>query len=230
MNGTWLTETEMQILRDCQAMLPAVRQIRDQITLVQNSEAGYYTAISKRLDRIEAALKALSEPPPPPQPAGFTTEITNDVQGENMALPKKAARLAASITENSDGTASLNVSFNDPDGLPITTLTAWPPAVAFPTGAFSDVTPGPSALVFTASTAPVVSTAVPGAFVAASIVPVSPAPSPLPAGWGQNVDLQVTIASGLTGQTAPLTEDAGTITVVADASKPSGFAVTVTEP
>jgi len=143
---------------------------------------------------------------------------------------KKASAVAPSITVNDDGTLSLNIGFTDEDGLPITTLTTWPSAVSFPTVAFSDATPGPSSLTYTPAATPAVSTAVPGAFVAGAIVPTTPIPSPLPTGYGQNVDVQVSIASGLTGQTAAITEDAGTVTITADASKPSGFSSVVTAP
>jgi hypothetical protein len=212
---------------------PILRQINDKLALIQRENEEYYNKLDKLGNEILAAVKSITPPtPPPPQTeiAGFTVSITDDQQGEkNMALPKRAAKLAASITENDDGTASLNIGFVDTDGLPITTLTAWPTAVALATAAFSDATPGPSSLGFTQSASPVASTAVPGSFVAGTIVPAQ-APSPLPPGWGQNVDVQVTIASGLTNQTAPITMDAGTISVTADSTVPAGFSVSVTEP
>jgi hypothetical protein len=37
------------------------------------------------------------------------------------------------------------------------------------------------------------------------------------------VDVQITIASGLAGQTAPQTVDAGTVTVTADPNNPGSF-------
>ena len=40
----------------------------------------------------------------------------------------------------------------------------------------------------------------------------TPPSTPPPAGWGQDVDVQITIASGLAGQTAPQTVDVGTVT------------------
>lgn len=147
----------------------------------------------------------------------------------DTSKPKaKASGVSPSITVNDDGTLNLNIPFTDTEGLPINTLTAWPANVALPSVIFSDASPGPSSLVFTPAAVPAPSTAVPGAFVAGVIAPVVPPPSPLPPGWGQNVDAAVTIDGGLTGQAGPITEDAGTITITADASKPSGFSASVT--
>lgn len=228
---SWLTDEEMQILRSVKDVFPKLREILEEVRLIRKEDGDYYTQLSKQNAKILDAIQTLSNSFTP-QPAGFKAVITiNQTEGEKtMALPKKAARLAAAITENDDGTSSLNVGFTDTEGLPITSLTVWPTAVALPTAAFSDATPGPSALIYTPAATPTVSTAVAGAFVVGSIVPVQPAPNPLPAGWGQNVDVQVSIASGLTNQTAPITDDAGTITVVADPNNPASFTVSVTEP
>jgi hypothetical protein len=98
---SWLTEAEMQILRDCQALLPEVRKIHEQLTLLQNAESQYYTSTSKRLTRIEEALKDLTEPPTN-NPVAF--EVTETAIGENtMALPKKAATATADLVILDDG-------------------------------------------------------------------------------------------------------------------------------
>ena len=140
-----------------------------------------------------------------------------------MAL-KKLAKVAASLNINDDGTATVSVSLTDADGLPETSLTTWPSAVAVPTVASSDQTPGPSAFVITPSAAPVSLGG--GSFSIASIACVQPVVQP-PA---QNVDFQVTVASGLVGQTAPVSEDAGTLSIVADPNAIGGFAAVITEP
>jgi hypothetical protein len=212
------------ILTLCQG-IPAIRaqQKEDHALLEANN------ALLKENNEL---LHKIIQGPQPGLPAGFTAVLTVDnvkLEGEPMSPSKKASAVAPSLTVNDDGTVSLNIPFTDEDGLPITTLTAWPVGVAFPTAAFSDATPGPSAYAYTPAATPAPSTAVPGAFVAGSIAPVTP-PSPLPPGWGQNVDVQISIASGLVGQTSPITEDAGTLSVVADASKPSGFAPVLSEP
>ena len=137
--------------------------------------------------------------------------------------PKKSAKASAVITIQDDGTLNVNVSFTDVDGLPITGLTAWPAAVALPTLAFSDATPGPSAFSYAAASAPAASTDVSNAFVVGVIGCVQP---PVP-GSGQGVDTTLTIASGLTNQSAPVSVDAGTLTMTADASAPGGVVVSV---
>ena len=101
MNGSWLNEAEMQILRDCQAMLPRVKEIERQITLVQQAESGYYTALAKRLDKILAAIELLLEPP---QETPVAFDVTETAIGENkMALPKKAATATADLVILDDG-------------------------------------------------------------------------------------------------------------------------------
>lgn len=101
MNGSWLSEAEMQILRDCQAMLPEVRKVSEQITFLQNADSQYYTTISKRLTKIENLLESLTEPPAP-IPVAFN--VTETAIGENkMALPKKAATAIADLVILDDG-------------------------------------------------------------------------------------------------------------------------------
>jgi hypothetical protein len=139
-----------------------------------------------------------------------------------MAKPAKGVAATLSIAD--DGTASCNVNLTDADGLPITTLTTWPAGVAQPSVAASDAAPGPSAFLVTPVTPPTSNGS--GGFTVAKIACVQPVVQP-PA---QNVDFQVSIASGLTGQTAPVTEDAGTLSIVADASAPGGFAAAISEP
>ena len=142
---------------------------------------------------------------------------------------KKAAAVNATLVVNDDGSLSVNVELTDADGLPITTLPAWPAAVALPTAVFSDASPGPSSGVFTPAATPTLSTVEPGAFVVGAIT-AAPAPNPLPVGWGQDVDVQVSIASGLANQSAPIAEDAGTFSWQADSSKPSGFSAELSTP
>lgn len=140
-------------------------------------------------------------------------------------MAKAAKKVSATMNINDDGTASVSVTLVDADGLPITTLTTWPSAVAVPTVASSDQTPGPSAFVITPTSggpSPISG----GGFLLASIACVQPVVQP-PA---QNVDFQVTIASGLQGQTSPVSEDAGTLSIVADANAVGGFAAALNEP
>jgi len=177
-----------------------------------------------------ATIVKNTTPPPPSQPAGFRASLTLDQGDLTMMALKKAATVTASLSVNDDGTMSVNVEFTDTEGLDITTYTAWPTGVALVTAAFSDATPGPSSGAYTAAATIVPSTAVPGALVAGSIAIQPPLSVPPPAGWGQNVDVQISIASGLTNQTAPVVEDAGTYSVTADASKPSGFVPVLSEP
>jgi hypothetical protein len=176
------------------------------------------------LTNQKAALVLLQELqqliPPPQEPAGFIAQLVLNPQGENMALPKKAAKVTANLQVNDDGSMTPQIQLLDTEGLPITTLTAWPSAVAQPTVTPSDTTPGPSAWVVAPIAPPTPSTANPGFFDIATVTPVTPATP----GAGQNTDFPATIASGLTGQTSPITEDCGTASVVADASKPGGFA------
>jgi hypothetical protein len=139
-------------------------------------------------------------------------------------MAKSAAKATAALNILDDGTATVTISFNDADGLPITTLTTYPTAVALPTVTSSDQTPGPSAFTITPAATPTVNAA--GGFAVASIACVVPVVQPA----AQNVDFTVTIASGLTGQTAPIAADAGTLSIVADASQPSGFAPVISEP
>jgi hypothetical protein len=202
--------------------LESVVELLDKDVLIQNR---LLTQNNQLLEKIYAELN-----PPQPEPTGFSVSLTVDNKGETMSAQKAKSGATAVLTVNDDGTVSLNITFTDTEGLPITTFTTWPAPVAPPTVAFSDASPGPSAFTYTAASTPAASTTVSGAFVAGSIAPVAPAPSPLPSGWGQNVDVQITVPSGLTGQTAPLTVDAGTLSVTADSSKPSGFAVTLSEP
>ena len=122
----------------------------------------------------------------------------------------------ANITINDDGTATITLTFTDEDGVPITGLTALPAGVSAPTFASSDQTPGPSAFIVTADPS--------GLF--ATVTAVQPPVQPL----AQNVDFTVTIAAGLIGQTAPITDDAGTLSLQANASMPSGFAVVTSTP
>jgi hypothetical protein len=124
-------------------------------------------------------------------------------------LKTKAKALAPSITINDNGSALITINFEDEDGVAITGLTALPAGVATPVFASSDQTPGPSAF----------SIAVDPSNMFATVTPVTPPVQPL----ASNVDFTVTIASGLVGQTSPISEDAGTISIQADASKPSGF-------
>jgi len=140
----------------------------------------------------------------------------------------KRAGVNATLAVADDGTLSVKVAITDADGLDITTLTAWPPAVALPTATLSDANPGPSSGAFTQNPTPPVQSD--GSFLVGSIAIVAPPSVPPPAGWGQNVDVQVTIASGLTGQTAPVSEDAGTYSTIADANKPSGFVPVISNP
>lgn len=132
-----------------------------------------------------------------------------------------SAKVKAAIAEtiNDDGTRNINVSLFDTAGLQITGT--WPTAVAQPTPTAADATPGPSAFVFTPVAPP---TSNPdGSFLAATVGCVQPVVQP-PA---QNVEVDVTIASGLVNQTAPVTEDAGTLSIVADPNAPGGFSTTL---
>lgn len=156
----------------------------------------------------------LLTPPPPPQPAGFVAVLTTTHKEILMA----AKKVAPSLTINDDGNLNVNVSFTDGDGLP-ETLTTYPSGVAPAVASFADATPGPSAFVFTPSASPVLATDVPNAFVTGVISCVQPVVQP-PA---QNVDVQVSIASGLAGQTSAISEDAGTLSVVADPNNVAGF-------
>jgi len=190
-----------------------------QLDAMQKAQAA---CCAKQTALLEEIYKYLTTPPPPPQPAGFTASLTVQSKGEvNM---KKLAKVAAALNINDDGTATVSVSLTDADGLPETSLTTWPPAVATPTVASSDATPGPSAFVITPSAAPVSLGG--GAFSIAAIACVQPVVQP-PA---QNVDFQVTVASGLAGQTSPVSEDAGTLSIVADPNAIGGFAAVITEP
>lgn len=136
----------------------------------------------------------------------------------------KAKGVAATMNIADDGSASVNVSLVDADGLPITTLTTWPSQVANPSVAASDATPGPSAFTVTPVTPP--SSNSDGSFKVASVTCVQPVVQP-PA---QNVDFTVTVDSGLVGQTSPVSEDAGTLNIVADASAVGGFAPAIVTP
>ena len=119
-------------------------------------------------------------------------KITNEIVDDGQALATKVTLL-------------------DQEGLRITSYTAWPSQVALPTEVASDATPGPSSFNVTAMNPPTLNAD--GSFTVQSVAPVTPPPVPLPAGWGQGVNFQVGIDSGLTGQTAPITEDAGTFNI-----------------
>ena len=141
-------------------------------------------------------------------------------------MNKAIAKLAVSQVIQDDGSASTVVVLNDIGGLPIVSLTSWPSAVANPTETSSDQTPGPSAFAITpVAPVPYVPTgtnpAIPGGFLVATITCIQPVVQP-PA---QNVDFTVSIASGLVGQTAPISEDAGTLSIVGDPTAPGGFSV-----
>jgi hypothetical protein len=131
----------------------------------------------------------------------------------------KAKSVGASISQtiNDDGSRNVSVQLMDTDGLNITTLTSWPSALAQPVGGAADATPGPSAFAFAPVAPPTVNAD--GSFLVATVTCVQPVVQP-PA---QNVDITVTIDSGLVGQTAPVTEDAGTLTIVANANAVGGF-------
>ena len=134
-----------------------------------------------------------------------------------MATKAQAIGASVSQTINDDGSRNVNVQLQDTDGLNISSLTTWPTTLAQPTPAAADATPGPSAFSFAPVTPPTVNSD--GSFLAATVTCVQPVVEP-PA---QNVDITVTIASGLVGQTAPVTEDAGTLSIVADANAVGGF-------
>jgi len=188
--------------------------------------------LSKENNKLLKEIVAILTPPTQ-NPAGVVLTLAVE-EKENQTMAKsKSAKATASISVADDGTLSLNVLFTDEDGLPITSYTSWPSQVALPSVAFSDAAPGPSSLNFVpaATIAPSTDAGVPsGSLDVGAIVPVTPLPSPLPTGYGQNVDTQVTFASGLTNQTSPLTIDAGDITITADASQPSGVSVSVEAP
>jgi len=138
-------------------------------------------------------------------------------------------KAAVAQTINDDGTASTNIVLYDTQGLQITAAqlnNTWPAAVALPTEVASDATPGPSAFVITNVVPPAISNVVAGAFVTQTIACVTP----YVAGSGQNVDFTITIASGFTGQTAPISVDGGDLSIVSDPNNPGSFAVTTTEP
>jgi|SRR5580658_1962670 hypothetical protein len=138
---------------------------------------------------------------------------------------KKAAALSVSVTLQDDGSNLISITFTDVDGLPITATQlngVYPAAIAVPSVVFSDATPGPSAFLYTPLATPAVSTAVAGAFDIGSVTAVQP----VVAGSGQGVDSTATIASGLPN--APVSEDAGTWTIVSDPNAPGGFSTVVT--
>jgi hypothetical protein len=225
--GGWLARTLNIINQKIDTVLWILRQdqhneklLNTKLDLLLKNQAADHLLIEKIVQELN---------PPPPVVAGFKAVLTVN-KGETMTPLKKAAGVSASLTINDDGTASLNILFADPEGLDITTLTTWPSAVAFPTVAPSDGTPGPSAYSYAPASSPAPSTEVAGAFVAGTISVVAPPSTPPPSGWGQSVDFQISIASGLTNQTAPITEDAGTLSVTADASKPAGFSAVIAEP
>jgi hypothetical protein len=188
-----------------------------QLDAIQKAQA---VCCAKQTALLEEIYKYLTTPPPPPQPAGFRASLT--ITGE--LTMKKLAKVAPALNINDDGTATASVTFTDADGLPETSLTTYPPAVAAATVAASDATPGPSAFTVTPINPP--ASLGGGAFSVATISCVQPVAQP-PA---QGVDFQVSIASGLAGQTAPVSEDAGTLSIVADPNAIGGFAAVVTEP
>lgn len=185
----------------------------------------YLRRILGALESIAASTERIANYlQPSAGPASFTVVLTNagklDTGGTTMALNKAKATL--SNTVNDDGTINLNIAFADAKGLS-ESYTSWPSQVALPSAAFGDASPGPSSLVYTPAASIVPSTDVPNALVCGTIGAGTPPSTPPPAGWGQNVDVQITIASGLAGQTAPQTVDAGTVTVTADAANPGSF-------
>lgn len=169
--------------------------------------------LAKTLDQILALIKVLEEPE---QPTSFTAEITTNNPNEKGDIMAKQ-KVGTVLQFLDDGTGTLTVNILDQAGL---VIQPYPSAITDVTATTSDATPGPSAFTIgafnpTAGTFPVT---------------VNTPPSPLPAGWGQNVDFTVTVNSGLVGQTQPVTEDAGTVDLEADSSKPSGFNAVVTQP
>lgn len=141
------------------------------------------------------------------------------------ATKKAAAALSIAVTLQDDGSNLVSVIFSDADGLPITAAQlngTWPAAIALLALVFADATPGPSAFLYTPLAVPVASTAVAGAFDVGSVTAVAP----YVAGSGQAVDSTASIASGLPN--APVSEDAGTWTIVSDPAAPGGFSTVVT--
>jgi hypothetical protein len=201
-------------------------QLLRQVLFNQEAQSRQLDAIQKtqttQTAKLEEIYKYLTTPPPPPQPAGFTASLT--VQSKGDLLMKKLAKVVAALNINDDGTATASVSFTDADGLPETSLTTYPPAVAAAAVTASDATPGPSAFVVAPINPPVSLGG--GEFSVATISCVQPVVQP-PA---QGVDFQISIASGLVGQTAPVSEDAGTLSIVADPNAIGGFAAVITEP
>ena len=188
---------------------------------------------NNKLDQLETKLDQLINkliPPEPGPPASFTatitvdevsTEVSDVLQGEITMAKAKKVGATLSNTINDDGSRNVNVQLQDADGLQITSLTVWPAALAQPVAAAADATPGPSAFAFAAVTPP---TANPdGSFLVATVTCVQPVVQP-PA---QNVDVTVSIASGLVNQTAPVSADAGTLSIVADANAPGGFTTAI---
>jgi hypothetical protein len=163
----------------------------------------------------------LLTPAPPPAPVATTMVATLTVdnpKGTSMTAAglRKSAKAAVALTINDDGTATLAATFFDQYGAPITGLTAPPPGVTL-VFASSDQTPGPSAFVITPDPS--------GLF--AKVAPVQPPADPN--NLAQNVDFTVT-ATGLAGATGPVSSDGGTLSIVADASKPGGVAAVLSEP
>jgi len=169
-----------------------------------------------------AKLNALLDDVLTPHPVGFTATLSQPKGDLSMTPPQGEPRkLSASLTIADDGSKNLNVMLNDTAGLPIKTYSSWPAQVAQPIGGAGDSDPGPSAFVFSPIQPPTLNPD--GSFVVANVTCAQPVKQP-PA---ENVDITVTIPSGLTGQTEPITEDAGTLSIIADENAPGGFSTQI---
>ena len=154
-------------------------------------------------------LAAVTPPPQVPTSVFGTITIFNS-KGE---LDMAAKATAGQLLMNDDGTGIYVLEITDEDGVPIPSATD-PTSWAAPVFASTDMTPGPSAFTLTPN----------ASNLSCAIAPVQPPVLPL----AQNVGFSATIVSG--PPTAPIIDNAGgaTVSLQADASKPTGVSGTIT--
>jgi hypothetical protein len=170
------------------------------LTRLSENLAEQSTTINQKLDKILSYL----EPGPA---AGFFITVT---KGEKIMAGKAKATAGVDLQLNDNGTATATLTFEDADGVVVPA----PVGLTPPAWAASDATPGPSALVLTPS----------ADGLSCAIAPVQPPVQPLATG----LTVSATVASGLAGQTSPITETSQGIDIVAGPA--ASFAIGLSEP